>query len=226
MIKKFADFIPESVLSTSGSVFYSGRAAFSAPSKLYILGLNPGGCPVMQASETVAWHTEKVLNKEPSDWSAYSDESWNGHFPGTHGLQPRVLHMLKRLNLNPRHVPSSNVVFMRSSSEKKLSASIFREEAKKSWVFHRNVIDQLGVRVILCFGKLAGTWVSKQVGANYCCGEFVEKNNRKYKSVAYSNRSGIFVVVATHPSRFDWTAPASDPTPLLQQVLEQVRTTG
>ena len=88
MFDRFQGLIPMPVLSESGSVSYSGRTAFSNPSRLYILGLNPGGCPIKQATETVKWHTKKVADQERADWSAYRDERWNNNPPGTHGMQP------------------------------------------------------------------------------------------------------------------------------------------
>jgi pimeloyl-ACP methyl ester carboxylesterase len=128
--------------------------------------------------------------------------------------------MLCRLNLNPRHVPSSNVVFVRSTRESTLSGT-FTEIAGKSWEFHRTIIDQLGTRVVLCFGRSAGNWIAKQLAANHRLGDFVEKNKRRWRTVALSSSSGISVVVATHPGVADWTAPTSDPTPLVQQALEK-----
>ena len=44
-IDEFALLIPERMLSQSGKVFYSGRAVFTGPKDLYILGLYPGGSP-------------------------------------------------------------------------------------------------------------------------------------------------------------------------------------
>lgn len=89
MIDDLTALIPESLRSRSGAVFYSGRTAFSAPSRLYILGLNPGGRPQAQANDTVEMHTAKVLNGN-QDWSEYQDESWwKGHNPGTSGMQVR-----------------------------------------------------------------------------------------------------------------------------------------
>ena len=72
MIEEFAAFIPESLKSKSGSVFYSGRNAFNSQSDVYILGLNPGGSADEQANETIAWHTEQVLFHKPADWSCRS----------------------------------------------------------------------------------------------------------------------------------------------------------
>lgn len=51
-IEALAEKIPESLLARSGKVFYSGRQAFSKPSPLYVLGVNPGGDPAHYESET------------------------------------------------------------------------------------------------------------------------------------------------------------------------------
>jgi hypothetical protein len=115
------DRLPPSLLARSGSVFYSGREAFSARSRLYLLGLNPGGNPLRQADETIARHIGAY--RERSDtWSEYRDESWCQAPPGTWGMQPRVLHMLDRLGLDPRYTPASNVVFARTRNEMSLQA--------------------------------------------------------------------------------------------------------
>ena len=47
MIEDLARTIPRKLCDESGSMFYSGRAAFSGPGPLYILGLNPGGNPAV-----------------------------------------------------------------------------------------------------------------------------------------------------------------------------------
>src|SRR4051794_40327822 len=83
MIDELFRSVPVELLNESGTVFYSGRDAFSNPSGLYVLGLNPGGSPVDQARETPSWHTNRVLHQEPNNWSAYRDESWEGAHAGT-----------------------------------------------------------------------------------------------------------------------------------------------
>jgi hypothetical protein len=219
LIDQLVSRIPRALLPVSGSVFYSGRAAFTAPSRLYVLGLNPGGSPVKQAAETIAWHTDRVLNRMPAEWSAYSDESWNGRAPGSVGLQPRVLHMMRGLGLDARRVPSSNVAFVRSARESTLDR--FSELAGAAWPFHEYVIRELGVRCVLCFGKSAGTWMATRLGATRELGRIVEKNDRRWSTVALANPEGISVVIATHPSIADWTAPPSDPTPFVRSILAQ-----
>jgi len=220
MIDKFEALIPQSLLKRSGSVFYSGRTAFSTPSPLYILGLNPGGSPERQATETLACHTNKVLKKEAAAWSAYRDESWRGKPPGTAKLQRRVLYLLRQLNLEPQNVPASNVVFVRSARGKDIK-DCFRELAELCWPFHQAVIEGLGVRVVLCLGQDSGSWVREQLNANNPVDQFVEENNRRWTSTSYKNKNsnGIAVVVATHPSIADWTTPATDPSLLVQRML-------
>lgn len=83
--------LPAQMMSRSGSLFYSGRAAFHGTHDLYILGLNPGGSPVTQADETIARDVADWRDL-PEHWSAYLDESWQGKQPGTHGMQPRMRH--------------------------------------------------------------------------------------------------------------------------------------
>lgn len=220
MIEDFAKLIPETLLTRSGSVFYSGRRAFASRSKLYILGVNPGGDPKRQAKETVSWHTNKVLSVEPHDWSAYRDESWEGSSPGTRGMQPRVLHLLRRLELEPGEVPASNMVFLRSRRENQLKGNL-RQLAEECWPFHQSVIENLGTHVILCFGQSAGNWACNRLNAQTQVGEFVEDNNRRWRSRVFRNANGFTVVVATHPSIADWTAPATDPTELVRTAIEQ-----
>ena len=220
MIDEFRVLIPDSVLSASGAVFYSGRAAFSTPSPLYILGLNPGGSPLLQADDTVRKHTDMVLNEKPNHWSEYQDETWlDGHERGASGMQPRVVHLLKRLGFDPQNTPASNVVFVRSALERDI-VSRFSKIAEDCWPFHQAVIERLGVRVVLCFGQRAGNWVCSQLNATNLVDNFVEKNKRHWQSRAYRTANGITVVVATHPSRADWANPLTDPTGLVRRMMQ------
>jgi len=220
MIDDFKALIPESLLSLSGAVFYSGKVAFSTPSPLYIVGLNPGGSSLLQAKDTVQTHTDMVLREKPDDWSEYQDESWwEGHAPGRSGMQPRVLHLLRRVELDPQKVPASNLVFVRSSRERDIKKQS-KQLAELCWPFHRAVIGQLGVRVVLCFGKTAGTLVRTQLNASTLIQVFRENNKRRWESCSYKTPNGVAVVVATHPSIADWTKPETDPSQLVLDVLQ------
>ena len=183
-----------------------------------MLGLNPGGDPVLQQRETVAWHTRKVLTEKPAIWSEYSDESWGGYRPGRRGMQPRVTHLLSRLGLEPGAVPASNVIFLRSRRERTVPGQV-RQLAETCWPFHEAVIEHVGPRAILCFGKTAGEFVRQKTGALEQVDEFVERNGRRWKSQTFDNRNGLKVVVATHPSVADWTTTEADPSELVGRAL-------
>lgn len=221
MIQSFARLIPQSVMNESGSVFYSGREAFSAPSTIYILGYNPGGSPDLQADETVSWHTRKVIEDMPAQWSAYQDESWQNSQPGTFGLQPRILHMLRELNLSARLVPASNVVFVRSRGEADLKGR-FENLATEAWPFHQAVIDNLKIKVLLCLGGSAGEFIRKQTSATRQVDSFTETNRRNWQSLAHVNSSGLVVVTLTHPSRADWTNRDADPSGLVKRMVNSI----
>ena len=216
MIEDFVKYIPSKLQHKSGMVFYSGRAAFSRRRELYILGLNPGGNPTKQSNETVAWHTSKVLSEKPDTWSAYSDESWEGKPPGKHGMQPRILHLLKNLDLEPGKVPSSNIVFERS---RRASDIAWRQLAEVCWPFHRAVISQLRPRVILCLGKTAANLVMEKTCAVDRVDCFAENNDRRWKSICFANHKGLKVIQVAHPSRADWTTPEADPSDLVLRAL-------
>ncbi|MCE2466838.1 MAG: hypothetical protein J4G06_02345 [Caldilineaceae bacterium] len=218
MIEDFAKTIPSDLQHKSGIVFYSGRIAFSGCRELYILGLNPGGNPTEQANETVAWHTSNVLNNKPDKWSEYSNECWEGKPPGKHGIQPKILHLLKKIDLEPGEVPSSNIVFERSRTKKDIEKN-WLQLAEACWSFHRAVIKQLRPRSILCFGRKAGNFVRKKVCAVDQIDCFVENNNRRWKSTCFANREGLKVISVAHPSRANWVNPKADPSELVLRAL-------
>ncbi len=220
MIDRLVELIPQYLLQESGAVFYSGRAAFGDPAPLYILGLNPGGDSSDQSLSTVAEHVQKVRDMPKAEWSAFCDERWGPRrqTPGPSGMQPRVLHVLKGLGLDARRVPASNLIFCRTRTESDLGDR-FERIAQDCWNFHKTVIEELGVRVILCLGQKAGGWVARQVGAHRELGRYVEQNGRGWPSVAMGNAAGRVVVIAAHPSRANWQNPSSDPTPLLSRFL-------
>lgn len=221
MIVEFAALIPKSIRNQSGAVFYSGRAAFSAPSRLYILGLNPGGSPQEMPDATVEKHTEMVFGN-PDNWSEYRDESWHdGYGAGEYRMQPRVLYLLEKLHLDPGLTPASNVVFVRSRQAKDIKHD-FEKYAECCWRFHEAVIERLNVRAILCLGRDAGNWVLDKYGLKNTKPYeiWMENNNRHWSNSSYISSSGMGIVVATHPGRADWKNPDTDPSPLVRNMLD------
>ena len=187
MIEEFAKLVPELLLDKSGEVFYSGRRAFGAPSELYILGANPGGTPEGMPDSTVSRHINQVLYDKPANWSAYRDESWYGRAPGKSLMQRGVLHLFKRLQLNPGEVPASELVFLCSKS---LAEIPFERLAEQCWPFHQAVIDRLGVKVVVCIGKRAGKFVRRQLNAHKPIDWFSERNKRGWKAIPIKATAG------------------------------------
>jgi hypothetical protein len=216
MISTFAAMIDPTLLDQSGRVFYSGRSAFTDKTDLYVLGFNPGGDPESDAETTIGHHTNFVLHEAPSLWSAYSDECWKGRPAGTHGLQPRVLHLFKRLGRDLQRTPSSNLIFVRSARAAGLSDDSLEDVC---WPFHSEVIKKLCPRAIICLGKKTGDQVRRRLGASSFLASFVERNDRKWPSTAHQTSSGLVVLSLTHPSIADWTAPSTDPSPFVLNIL-------
>ena len=119
-------------------------------------------------------------------------------------------------------MPSSNICFVRSPREKEISDKL-NVYAELCWAFHEKVIDELGIQVILCFGKSAGRFVKNKIQADELIYEFVEKNYRKWVTSVFKNITGQIVIVATHPSIADWTNPNTDPSELVKKHLTNIR---
>lgn len=133
-------------------------------------------------------------------------------------MQPRILHMLNRLGLNPGEIPASNVVFLRSKRKATFEGN-FGDAVAACWPFHERVIQALQVRVVLCLGGDAAKPVRDHFNTDELVGEFVENNNRRWASKSYRNADGLTVISVTHPSIADWTNPATDPTVLVLDAL-------
>jgi hypothetical protein len=220
MIEILASKICASLQRESGKVFYSGRVAFSEPSDLYVLGVNPGGDPDDKTETTVRQHTDFVLHEAGELWAAYADESWKGRPAGTCGMQPRMLHLFEQIGRDPRRTPCSNLVFTRSPRVAGLAGNLDELE-ELCWPFHREVIDRLGSRVIICLGNDAGKRVRRRLSADTGLATFVEANERRWISRAHRSASGMVVLTLTHPSIADWTNPSTDPSGLVLEVLQK-----
>jgi len=220
--EEFLSRVPADLWSRSGEVFYSGRSAFATEAPLYILGLNPGGDPSRQATETVRASVEAARSRSVDIWSSYADASWNGRPPGTAKMQPRVRHLMTGLGLDIRETPASNVVFVRAAREAHLKA----EKAallRSCWPVHEAVIDRLCVGVVVCLGRTAGAWVRSMVGANDLVEWWSETNRRRWTSRTHASANGLQVVTLTHPSVADWTSSNADPAGLVASALERAQ---
>lgn len=220
MHDEILDLVPAAIRGRSGSVLYSGRSAFTGQRPLYLLGLNPGGNPADHVENTIGRSVDGARARLADDWSAYANESWRGRKPGTATLQPRVLHLLASVGLNPRQVPASNVVFVRSKRE----ADLAQEKLallQACWPMHEAVIGRLGVRVMVCMGGTAGAWVREMLGAHEQVDAWSEQNARGWTSTAHVGRSGVQVLTLPHPSIAKWNSLGADPSPLVAAALRR-----
>lgn len=208
----FFDLIPASLLDVSGKVYYS--RAFDRPSAVYLLGANPGGDPA-EERETVREHTvEFFRTTEP--FNEHLDATWKENGPTP--LQRRMRHLADQCGLDLRAVPTSNLVFQRTRKLADLGG--LRAAADPCWPFHEAVIAQLGVRVVICLGGEVGEYVARRMGGDQAVDEFAETHARRsWRSWVRANDDGAFVISLTHPGRADWTAPESDPSPMVRRVL-------
>ena len=71
----------------------------------------------------------------------------------------------------------------------------------------------------MCFGNTGGNLVRTRLGAYRQIDEFVETNRRGWRNRAFENSEGVVVIIATHPSIADWTAPDYDPSEMVKRVM-------
>ena len=224
MIEDLLDDIRQRFGDRVGGVLYAGLHAFSRPSDVYLLGLNPADNRFDPERATVAAQIDAFLARE-EPWSAYVDDVWTSPVPGGSPMQVRVRHLLEQGRLDPRSVPASNVVFVRSRDASGI-AQEKQDLLEQYWLFHSVVIDRLSMRVIVCMGGHVGRWVRQRLRAGRLVGEHVENNRRRWKSALHASDDGHHVLSLTHPSRVNWCAPESDPSSLLVHALELSRRNG
>ena len=217
-IKEIAKLIPDSLMDRPGRAFYSGRRAFESSSHLYILAANSAK-DLEEVRDTVRDNFLNLLElSEMENWSRYEVGKTNFHC--------RMLELFEALGLNPKAVPASNVVFQRSSRIDKIPPACWNKLAKKCWPFHRSVIEQLGVRVILCMGQKARDGVIAGLQSDKPeAGKFLKvgKPESSLKTVGgyYRNNGNIAVVHLPYPTTWiDWTTAIADHKPLIQSALD------
>ena len=204
--------LPSWLFARSGKIFYSGPSAFDGNRSIYLLGLNPGGDENDRNEETIQDNLQRHTNLT-QPYSEYIDGIWKGRPAGVHGMQPRLQHLARKLDIDLRDTPSSNVIFQRSRREHHLDGK--DDLLELCWPIHEAVIKSLNIRMILCFGKTAGKWVRKRTQANHVVDHFTERNKRCWKSEAHQNDQGLTVCTLTHPSIANWCNPDSDPSEMI-----------
>lgn len=134
-----------------GAFLYSDRSTL-VPGKIYMLGYNPGGDPEVETN-TPKVHLQ-YLQSLDRDHNEYLDGVW---YPGGRRcgagdapLQRRVQRLLKGVGLNVRSVCASNLIFVRSRDQARLSGA--SRLAEKCWAVHRFLMEQIQPQAILSIG--------------------------------------------------------------------------
>lgn len=221
MLEDFYQLVPAHLRARSGSIFYSGRRAFTDPAQVYILGLNPGGEVVDRPDlhgMTVESHTQGLLAKASLEWSEFIDSGWGKDAPGASYVQRRVRYVMDELGLDLRQVPASNAIFVRTRSEEEIGKEKTRL-LEDCWPLHEAVIQRLDVQLVVCMGGTVGGWVRRKLGAGALLDRDQERNGRRWKSTLHANERGQLVATVPHPSRMKWDCEESNPSPLLKRAL-------
>lgn len=217
--------IPESVRWESGTALYTGLASWTQPNPLYVMGINPGGRP---GGDTVYGNAEAML-RDPrktvfSDWvnGRWAAPSGRLYEAGQHPLQRRFLHLFDVLGVDPRYVPTSNMIYVRSRQANHIAANRMNALAEECWPFHARMIERLRARVVLCMGRQVAWFVRSKVGAHTEVDRFRETyDKRSSMSVTYTG-PGVTVVQVTHPRYANWVDPRADVSPLVARALAGV----
>ena len=154
-IATLAKVILRPILDKSGYVLYSNADSLQ-PSLVYLLGHNPGGSPEDQTDATIRASLESLPKKTINN---YLDEKWTtashrSYAKGEAPLQKRVVWILQKLGFDPRVVPCSNLIFVRSID---VSGIPFAEMADLCWKVHEKILDVVKPKIILAFGNSKDT---------------------------------------------------------------------
>lgn len=134
-----------------GRLLYSGVGTLK-PGLIYMLGWNPGGDPTVEP-ETVCQHLEKIKNERP-DWNEYIDGYWRpgGRMlgRGRAPMQRRVVNLLRSINIEPRTVFASNLIFARSRDRDSIKNT--EHLVQLCWQVHVFLLSIVRPRIILSIG--------------------------------------------------------------------------
>ena len=190
------------------------------------MGLNPGGDPVKQRHEAISAHTDGVLHDKPDLRSEYSCESWlvRGRYcePGEGGFQPSVVCLIEKLGQDPRDVPASNIVFVRTKNAKDLKDK--DKLANDCWPLHRKVISQIQPILILSMGRAAQRILQEKTRSFEKSCSIRTGNGKNYLAEIFRNERGCLYASVVHSSRANkWTNANSDPSNVIGRVLEEAK---
>ena len=128
------------IAQRKGEVLYSA-AEFLRPSKVYLLGYNPGqGGP----DTTVEEHLKTSFERTDNAWL---DEKWKDGRPSP--LQNRMKKLFEWAGLDLRSTPSSNLIFAMSNDAQHADYRL----AKVCWPAHQAILEIVQPSTLIVFGN-------------------------------------------------------------------------
>ena len=207
LIKTIEHMIINSELNNQpGSLLYSSISTLSK-SKLYFLGLNPGGVP--DNKSTILDHLNFMTNKNNENFNEYCDGIWKpGGIERPKGqaiLQRRVQFLLSSLATNTRRVFASNLIFKRSINEALLNDKDALAEI--CWKIHLKLLDVVNPSLILVMGNFCFKFIKNKM---------INIDDRKFFAAGHANWECEYVngklngmktklIKIPHLSRYDIT---------------------
>jgi hypothetical protein len=145
------------ILDESGTILYSSCETLK-PGKYYFLGLNPGGPE--EGTKTIRQSLDELGT---SRVNAYLDQSWcsDPDCKGCRPLQKSFKFLFDGLEIDPRAVCASNLIFKRSADER---GAGYPELAKPCWIVHEAILRVVQPHAIITFGDETFRFVAKQLG--------------------------------------------------------------
>ena len=220
-LEAFSALVPDALLDCSGEVFYSGPAAFSGSREVYLLGYNPGSNPSVERQagdelNTVRSSIEKACSWSSERFSLYYQEWEKGR---RQTMQMGIRRFFADSGLDPCLTPSSNCIFVRSPDVGSIPSATRRTLEYACWPFHKAVIDELGVKAILCMGGDAYEAVRRRFRITAEVDQLPDGWRPPRMHRAFSTESGMLIFKLTHPSRGHWQIERNNPAPLVRRVL-------
>ena len=130
--------------------------------------------------------------------------------PGRAPFQLEMQALLGRVGLDPREMPASDLIFLRSAQADRIASPA--ELMELCWPFHRAVIERLGVRVVLSLYKPAAGFVRMKTDAYPMPVDRVFQQSRsakrKYRRECFAAPGSLRIVQITRPTGAPWTENA------------------
>lgn len=190
------------VLELSGEVLYSAAATL-VPGPVYLLGHNPGGDSANPALSTVGSSLAELPTKTIN---SYLDTLWSGRQVGQAPLQRRVIWLLRGLDVDPRSVAASNLIFARSRDA---AGSRFDQFAGLCWPVHQEILRVVAPRLVISYGNSGQSpyqFLRRRVGVQGDVEETYPSGHGSWRCRSFVAVSGYRVVGLPHLSRYDISA--------------------